>query len=299
MDPDERFPLWGEVRPLPRVIPPPEGGPTGPERSRRRWVGWAVVGLVIAVAAGGSSIAFTLVGDLRSQNDRLATALADARAEIAEVAKEVRDQGTELDGLTDRAIAIESRLPPDLPTLVRKANKSIFTVHVGNALGTGFAIQSDAPNGFETAIITNEHVIEAATLQGGPAVYITHGSRRLEARLWTWDSDHDLALLYVRQSFPTLDWASERGHDPRVGEFVVAIGSPYGLEGSTTTGVISKIYSDFIQTDAAVNPGNSGGPLLNRYGEVVGVVSYRLLEAENINLALPIEATCKRILQCP
>jgi S1-C subfamily serine protease len=299
MDRDERFPLWGEVRPLPRMTPPPEEGPAEHAPGRRRWVGWGTVGLVIAVIAGASAFAFILFGDLRAQNDRLATALADARAEIADVARDVRDQGTELDGLTDRAIAIESRLPPDLPALVRKANKSIVTVHVGTELGTGFAIQSDAPNGFETAIITNEHVIEAATIQGGPAIFITHGSRRLEARLWTWDRDHDLALLYVRRSFPTLAWASRQGHDPRVGEFVVAIGSPYGLEGSTTTGVISKIYSDFIQTDAAVNPGNSGGPLLNRYGEVVGVVSYRLLEAENINLALPIEATCKRILQCP
>jgi S1-C subfamily serine protease len=255
--------------------------------------------VVIALAAVGSTFALALVGDLRNQNDRLATALADARAEIAELAREVSDQGTELEGLTDRAIAIESRLPPDLPALVRRVNKSIVTVHVGNALGTGFAIESDAPDGFETAIITNHHVITAATFQSGPAVFITHGSKRFEARLWTWDRGQDLALLYVRRPFPALQWASEQGHDPRVGEFVVAIGSPYGLEGSTTTGVISKIFSDYIQTDAAVNPGNSGGPLLNRYGEVVGVVSYRLTEAENINFALPIETTCRRILRCP
>jgi S1-C subfamily serine protease len=257
------------------------------------------VGLVIAMVAAGSAFALTQVGGLRAQNDRLATALSEARAEIADMAREVRDQRTELEGLSERAIAIESRLPPDVPALVKRVNKSIVTVHVGDALGTGFAIKSRTPEGFKTAIITNEHVIEAATLQGGPAVYVTRGSRRLEARLWTWDARNDLALLYIRQSFPALEWASEQGHDPREGEFVVAIGSPYGLEGSTTAGVISKIFSDYIQTDAAVNPGNSGGPLLNRYGEVVGVVSYQLSEAENINFALPIEATCKRILDCP
>jgi serine protease Do len=240
-----------------------------------------------------------MLGDLRSQNDRLASALEDARAEIAEVSGAVRDQASRLEDISERTAEVESRLPPDVPALVRKANKSIVTVHVGDALGTGFVIESDAPSGFRTAIVTNEHVIEGATFEGGPTVFVTHGSRRLQARLWTWDDQHDLALLYVRESFPALAWATEQDHRPRVGEFVVAIGSPYGLEGSTTTGVISKIFSDYIQTDAAVNPGNSGGPLLNRYGEVVGVVSYKLSEAENINFALPIETTCARILRCP
>jgi S1-C subfamily serine protease len=298
MNPDDKIPLWGETRQLPRALPPPGEGPSGPAPGGIRWLGWVAVGLAIAVVAAGS-FALALFGDLMAQNDNLVTVLSDARAEIADVARDVRDQRTELEALTDRAIAIESRLPPDVPSLVKRVNKSIVTVHVGDALGTGFAIRSETPGGYRTAIITNEHVIEAATFQGGPAVYVTHGSRRLEARLWTWDARNDLALLYIRQSFPALDWASEQGHDPREGEFVVAIGSPYGLEGTTTTGVISKIFSDYIQTDAAVNPGNSGGPLLNRYGEVVGVVSYQLSEAENINFALPIEATCKRILECP
>jgi S1-C subfamily serine protease len=299
MEPRPDNPSWAEVRPLPRALPSPGEVTSLPAPGGRRRLRLVTTGLVIAMVAAGSSFALTQVGGLRAQNDRLATALSDARTEIADMARELRDQRTELDGLNERAIAIESRLPPDVPALVKRVNKSIVTVHVGNALGTGFVIRTQTPDGFRTAIITNEHVIEAATLQGGPAVYVTHGSRRLEARLWTWDARNDLALLYIRQKFPTLEWASEQGHDPREGEFVVAIGSPYGLEGSTTTGVISKIFSDYIQTDAAVNPGNSGGPLLNRYGEVVGVVSYQLSEAENINFALPIEATCERILDCP
>jgi S1-C subfamily serine protease len=282
---------------VPGVIPADEDTATvdhGP-----RWTGRLALGVVVVLAVAATGFGASVIGDLGSENERLATALQDARAEIAEVSRDLREQAAELEDLSGRTTDIESRLPPDVPALVRKADRSIVTVHAGNAQGTGFAIGSEAPGGYKTAIITNEHVIEAATIRGGPAVFVTHGSRRIEAKLWTWDAKHDLALLYVRRSFPVLEWATERGHKPRVGEFVVAIGSPYGLEGTITTGVISKIFSDFIQTDTAVNPGNSGGPLLNRYGEVVGVVSYKLSEAENINFALPIETTCRRILSCP
>lgn len=249
---------------------------------------------MLAVASYG----LVVVGDLRADNDRLASALEDARAEVTDAARDLREQSSDLDGLLERTAELEAAFPPDVPALVKRARRSIVTVHAGNALGTGFAIHTATPTGYRTAIITNEHVIAEAEGQGGPDIFVTHGYRRLEARLWTWDVENDLALLYISEVFPKLDWASEQGHKPRAGEFVVAIGSPYGLEGSTTTGVISRIYSNYIQTDAAVNPGNSGGPLLNRYGEVVGVVSYRLSEAENINFALPIETTCFKVLDC-
>src|SRR6266545_721813 len=94
--------------------------------------------------------------------------------------------------------------------------------------------------------------------------------------------------------------ASDVGHDPSVGHFAVAIGSPYGLEGTTTSGIISQLYSQFpalIQTDAAMNPGNSGGPLINRYGEVLGINSFAL-SGEGLNFASAIDNTCARLIQC-
>jgi S1-C subfamily serine protease len=257
-------------------------------------VGGALVSMVVVAIIG-----LAVIDDLRAENDRLATALENARAEITDASRDLRQQSSDLDDLLERTAELEAGLPPDIPALVKRAKKSIVTVHAGDALGTGFAIHADTPTGYRTAIITNEHVISEARAGEGSDVFVTHGSRSLEASLWTWDVENDLALLYVREVLPKLDWATEQGHEPRAGEFVVAIGSPYGLEGSTTTGVISRIYSNYIQTDAAVNPGNSGGPLLNRYGEVVGVVSYRLYEAENINFALPVETTCVKVLDCP
>jgi S1-C subfamily serine protease len=283
------------------VTEPQNVGERRPEAPETSSVGWPRRGAVVALALW--TVVVTVFGAwlvvrLESRSDRLDEHLRAARAEAAASRSVAQDLSQEVRELSDEVDSLQGRVPPDIPRLVARAKRSIFTVHAGDALGTGFAISTSAPDGYETAILTNEHVIEEATSPGGPAVFVSHGSSRIEARLWTWDDRHDLALLYVREAFPPLEWASQEGHDPQVGEFVVAIGSPFGLEGSTSTGIISKIFADFIQTDAAVNPGNSGGPLLNRYGEVVGVVSYRLSEAENINFAVPIEIACERILRC-
>jgi serine protease Do len=84
----------------------------------------------------------------------------------------------------------------------------------------------------------------------------------------------------------------------RVGDPVVVIGTPYGLEASATTGVISRIERDAIQTDAAANPGNSGGPMLDREGRVIGVVSYRIRASQGVNFAVPIRDVCRRLIDC-
>jgi len=236
--------------------------------------------------------------DLRAQNDRLAERLDTAQSDLSQAERTLKEQQATIDDMQTTIDGLEGTLPPDVASLVAKAKKSIFTVLSGNALGTGFAYDTDVPAPYKTAILTNEHVINEATFPGGPVVFVTQGSRKLKATLSAWDDEHDVALLYVRDVFTPFVSAESQGHRPRVGDFVVAIGNPYGLSGSTTTGVISKFYQGFIQTDAAVNPGNSGGPLLNQYGDVVGIVSYTFSDAQNINFAVPIEDACKEILDC-
>jgi S1-C subfamily serine protease len=246
--------------------------------------------VLAAVLAGLSGHAATELGRLRDRTERLAAELGQVRTALDRARRDLEGQGAVLEELRDRLRSIRRGLPPDLGGLVEKVRDSIFTVQVGGVQGTGFAIDTAAPAGYRTAVLTNEHVVRDATRPGGPAVFVSQGSRRWRATLWSWDSRRDLAILYVTRRFPPIRWASREGHRPRVGDFVAAIGSPYGLEGTITTGVVSRIFADAIQTDAAVNPGNSGGPLLNRYGEV--------LEAQNINFAVPVEVTCKKLLRC-
>jgi serine protease Do len=158
---------------------------------------------------------------------------------------------------------------------------------VPRGVGSGFII---SPDGF---VLTNHHVVE-----GADEIYVTLTDKReLKGRLIGSDRRTDVALVKIEgASLPTM-----RIGDPqrlRVGEWVVAIGSPFGLENTVTAGIVSAKgrdtgdYLPFIQTDVAVNPGNSGGPLLNMRGEVIGINSQiysRTGGFMGISFAIPID----------
>ena len=135
-------------------------------------------------------------------------------------------------------------------------------------VGSGFVIES---NGY---ILTNAHVVEGAT-----TIYVTLPDKReFKAKLIGADKRTDVALVKIEATgLPRLPIGDSS--KVRVGEWVLAIGSPFGLENTVTAGIVSAKsrdtgdYLPFIQTDVAVNPGNSGGPLLNTRGEVVGINS--------------------------
>ncbi len=137
------------------------------------------------------------------------------------------------------------------------------------SLGSGFVISGDG------YIVTNNHVIEAAD---EITVIFTDGTE-LEATLIGTDSKTDIALLKVEPEEPLAFVSFGDSETARVGDWVLAIGNPFGLGGSVSAGIISARnrridagpYDDFIQTDAAINRGNSGGPLFNMAGEVIGV----------------------------
>jgi putative serine protease PepD len=143
----------------------------------------------------------------------------------------------------------------------------------GEATGTGFVVDSKG------LIVTNEHVVDGAS-----KLTVTLGDATdMEATLVGKDATTDLALLRIdpgSHSLPALTLSDDSGLT--IGQDVYAIGSPYGLQGTLTTGVISQLHrqitspngfsiSDAIQTDAELNPGNSGGPLLDAQGRVIGV----------------------------
>jgi serine protease Do len=138
-----------------------------------------------------------------------------------------------------------------------------------SSLGSGFVID---PAGF---IVTNNHVIEGAS---EIVVNFANGSK-LVAKLVGTDAKTDIALLKVEPKKPlkAVAWGDSR--KMRIGDWVMAIGNPFGLGGSVSVGIVSARnrnlnagpYDNFLQTDAAINRGNSGGPLFNMFGEVVGI----------------------------
>ena len=139
-----------------------------------------------------------------------------------------------------------------------------------SSLGSGFVID---PSGL---IVTNNHVIEGAD---EIIINFTDGTKLKVAKILGHDPKTDLALLKVEPKKPLKAVTFGDSSKMRVGDWVMAIGNPFGLGGSVTVGIISATkrdinagpYDDFLQTDAAINRGNSGGPLFNMDGQVIGV----------------------------
>ncbi len=165
---------------------------------------------------------------------------------------------------------------PDMPEKRKK-----------NSLGSGFIISEDG------YIVTNAHVIRGAdkikvNLQG-------ENDASYSAEVVGKDGETDLALLKidVDRELQVLEFGNS--DQIKVGEWVLAIGNPFGLDHTVTAGIISAKgrvigagpYDNFIQTDASINPGNSGGPLLNLQGKVVGINSAIVARGENIGFAIP------------
>ncbi len=138
----------------------------------------------------------------------------------------------------------------------------------GTSQGSGFFVSQDG------YIVTNNHVVEG----GNAYTVITNEGKELDAKLIGTDPKTDLAVLKVdkKEKFTYVSFSKAKS---RVGEWVVAVGNPFGLGGTVTAGIVSASnrdigsgpYDDFIQIDAAVNKGNSGGPAFNLNGEVIGV----------------------------
>ena len=154
------------------------------------------------------------------------------------------------------------------------------------SLGSGFIITRDG------YIFTNNHVVEKADKI---KVRLSSG-KEYDAKVVGKDSKTDLALIKINasNSLPVVDLGdSDR---LRVGEWVLAIGNPFGLEQTVTAGIVSAKgrvigsgpYDNFIQTDASINPGNSGGPLFNMEGKVVGINTAIVAQGQGIGFAIPV-----------
>ncbi len=158
------------------------------------------------------------------------------------------------------------------------------------SLGSGLIVDARG------TVVTNAHVIEGASR----IVVTTLDGRELEAEVVGSDRDADIAVLSIEGE--NLPWVPMAGSsDILIGESVVAIGNPFGLSHTVTTGVVSargrsvpsdrgeRLYTDFLQTDASINPGNSGGPLVNLAGGVIGINTAIVSRAEGIGFAIPAD----------
>ncbi len=163
------------------------------------------------------------------------------------------------------------------------------------SLGSGFIVDKDG------YIVTNNHVIDNAD----KIVVILSDEKEFEAQIVGRDKNTDLALIKIElnHNLPVLRFGDS--DTLKVGQWVVAIGNPFGLEQTVTAGIVSAKgrvigsgpYDDFIQTDASINPGNSGGPLLTMKGEVVGINTAIVAGGQGIGFAIPVNLAKNIIAQ--
>lgn len=255
-------------------------------------------GLGVAQALGGvlllAALALSLLAYL-GQRGLAESERAAWQGEVRKLEREVEGVRKGLVQVSGRVGATEQRLERSrsgVAPLAERALRSVFTVETDTGLGAGFAAWID---GDVLYVVTANHVVESAR-----SVFVTVSRK---GGSWTGqivkaDRTNDLALIRVsgRPQGASPLWQDPKAVTPAPGDELILIGSPYGLAGTVTTGIVSRVTRKTVQTDAAANPGNSGGPALDRRGRIVGVLVSG--GGQNLNFAIRIDRACVKLRDC-
>jgi S1-C subfamily serine protease len=278
------------VEVAPRPAPPVADQP--PPRRRRLVATVAVVALVVAASLAG--VAAKLSGDISALEDDIAALRADARS---------TDES--IQGIDQRLAAVEGEEEPfDSAAVAELVAPSVFSIvapldATSSSLGTGFVL---AKRERWSQLVTNYHVIEERWAAGLTDVLVIQAGREYVGEIVKVSPSDDLALVEIPADLAALEPAATA---PEPGDSVLVVGSGAGLEGTVTTGVVSAVDrvvdgDTWLQFSAQVNPGNSGGPVVDRAGAVLGVATFKAvaIEVEGLSFAIPIERVCSALRVC-
>jgi len=202
-------------------------------------------------------------------------------ADVIKTQSDLETQSSQIEQQSDELSELKASAGDDFSGVIEDTIDSIVSVLTDLSQGSGFIISN------EGYIVTNYHVIEDAN-----SILITpYKKSSRSAELIGYDSSKDIALLKITGTHDYLDFADS--DDVNIGEKVIAMGNPYGLSFSVTEGIVSALDRDgvagdglYIQTDVPLNPGNSGGALINKQGEVIGINNFKIADSENLGFAL-------------
>jgi len=170
-------------------------------------------------------------------------------------------------------------------SILKNIENSVYRINTANGSGTGFYSQEG------NIIVTNHHVIAGSLVV---SVEDQNKNRYLAQVIYS-NQGKDIAFLKAKDlPKPNESISAEHNNETSSRDKVMVLGYPYGMPFTVTEGIVSNPKqiingSTFIQTDAAINPGNSGGPVINERGELLGIVSSKFSEADNMGFAIPIE----------
>jgi len=247
------------------------------------------------LAVGIGALAFTWY-TYRTQHT-LVQAEHDARiAQVATLQRELNALRGKDSSTAARIQALQTK-QGDLAPLAKHILKSVFTIHAGNELGSGFVAWTDDSSSY---LVTARHVV--VNNLGGYVTLERPGGGTWQGEIQAEDAKNDLAVIRLdgHPAGAAPLWQKPRTALPAVGDALLLVGSPYGLSGTVTTGIVSRASTKQIQTDAAANPGNSGGPAVDAAGHVVGVLvsGIKAEYGSGLNFAVPIARVCEQLRSC-
>jgi len=207
----------------------------------------------------------------------------DLQSKINSLTESITSVTSAQTSLQEQIGEIKAETSSDFSSIIETEVKGVVTIKTDVSQGSGFLITD------EGYVITNAHVLAGATF----ANIYTYDKKIYSAILVGYSSSDkmDIALLKVKGTFSSLDFGNS--DNVKIGEKVIAIGNPLGLSFTATEGIISARDREganglpyYFQTDVSLNPGNSGGPLINTKGEVIGINNFKISGAEAIGFAL-------------
>ncbi len=257
------------------------------ESNQNFWIVLLFIGFVVIIIVNTGFIVIysSKISSMNNKIDSISTELtnkmntnnAELQSNINELSKNLLQTKTDL---SQEVSNIKAKTSSDFSGIIESATSSVVTIRTDVAQGTGFIISS---NGY---VVTNAHVLSGGTY----AEAITFNQEIKEMKLIGYDKNMDIALLKIDGTYNYLELGNS--DNVKVGEKVIAIGNPLGLSFSVSEGIVSAVHRTgsndlpvYIQTDASLNPGNSGGPLINTDGKVIGINNFKA-RAESIGFAL-------------
>ena len=186
----------------------------------------------------------------------------------------------------------------DWPAVAQTVEASVVTVEAGDSLGSAWVAHADTPG---SDLVTNFHVVADQWSAGSAAVQVRQGDSTWPGTVVRVDRNDDLAIVHVSRRLPVLTVAPQR---PRLGTTVMAVGSPLGLDGTISIGVVSGYRSlegsNYLQFTAAISPGNSGGPVIDARGRVVAIAAAKFsgVGVEDLSLGIPVTVACDSVVVC-
>ena len=223
--------------------------------------------------------------EFNALKSEISTLQADTQAKINELTTNIlttqENLGQTINTLNIQVDQLKASTSADFSGIIEDSLEAVVTIKTDVAQGTGFIINE------EGYIVTNAHVLSGARKINA----ITSHQELISAEVIGYSELLDLALIKIPGTYSFLEL--DNSDDVQVGEKVIAIGNPLGLQFSVSEGIVSGIHrpginelNAYIQTDAALNPGNSGGPLINKKGKAIGMNNFKIGDSENLGFAL-------------